>query len=155
MATRGGDALLEGAHLVGEGGLVTHGRRHPAQKRGDLGTRLGEAEDVVDEQQHVLALDVAEVLRHGQSRQGDAKTRARRLVHLAEHEGRLPEDAGLLHLDHEVVALTGALTDTGEHRHTTVVASNTGDHLLDEHRLADTGTTEAAAVKGSRPLVTR
>jgi peptide chain release factor 1 len=53
-------------------------------------------------------------------------------------------DAGLLHLRDEVVALTGALADTGEHRHTTVVAGHAGDHLLDEHRLADAGATEQA-----------
>src|SRR5690606_10450319 len=72
------------------------------------------------------------------------ETRARRLVHLAEDEGGLPEDASLLHLDHEVVALTGAFADTGEHRHTTVVARDPGDHLLDEDCLADTGTAEQA-----------
>ncbi len=144
MTTRRGDALLEGAHLVGEGGLVTHGGRHTAEEGRDLGAGLREAEDVVDEEEHVLLLDVAEVLRHRQRRQGDAKTRARRLVHLAEDEGGLAEDARLLHLDHEVVALTGALADTGEHRHTTVVAGDTGDHLLDEHRLADTGAAEEA-----------
>ncbi|KAG1647569.1 hypothetical protein GQR58_030489 [Nymphon striatum] len=33
---------------------------------------------------------------------------------------------------------------TGEHRHTTVVRSHTGDHLLDEHGLAYTSTTEQA-----------
>src|SRR6478752_3510283 len=144
VTARRGDALLEDAHLVGEVGLVAHRGRHAAEKRRHLRARLREAEDVVDEQEHVLLLDVAEVLRHRQRRQGDAKTRARRLVHLAEHEGGLSEDARLLHLDHEVVALTGALTDTGEHRHTTVVTGDTGDHLLDEHRLADTGTTEEA-----------
>ena len=144
MATRRGDALLERAHLVGEGRLVADRGRHPAEQGRDLGPGLGEPEDVVDEEQHVLALDVAEVLRHRQRRQGDAQTRARRLVHLAEDEGGLAEDAGLLHLDHEVVALTGALADPGEHRHTTVVARDAGDHLLDEHGLADAGTAEQA-----------
>ena len=144
MATRRGDALLERAHLVGEGRLVAHGGRHPAEQRGDLGAGLREPEDVVDEEQHVLLLHVAEVLRHRQRRQRDPQARARRLVHLAEDEGGLPEDAGLLHLDHEVVALTGALADTGEHRHTTVVAGDAGDHLLDEHGLADAGTAEQA-----------
>ena len=45
---------------------------------------------------------------------------------------------------HEVGALTGALADTGEHRHTTVVLRHTADHLGDEHGLADAGTTEQA-----------
>ncbi len=42
----------------------------------------------------------------------------------------------------QVVTLTGTLTDTGEHRHTTVVLRNTLDHLLDEDGLADARTTE-------------
>ena len=63
-----GDPLLQLAHLVGQRRLVAHGRRHPAEQRGDLGAGLGEPEDVVDEQQHVLVLHVAEVLRHGQRR---------------------------------------------------------------------------------------
>ena len=44
----------------------------------------------------------------------------------------------------EVVALTGALADTGEHRHTTVVLRDALDHLLDEDGLADARTTEEA-----------
>ena len=50
---------------------------------------LGESEDVVDEEQHVLALLVAEVLGHGEAGQGNAGARARRLVHLAVHKGDL------------------------------------------------------------------
>ena len=59
-----GDALLQLAHLVGQGRLVAHRRRHAAEEGGHLGAGLDEAEDVVDEQQHVLALHVAEVLGH-------------------------------------------------------------------------------------------
>src|SRR4051812_8206462 len=134
-----GDPLLELTHLVGQRRLVTHGRRHAAQQGRHLGTGLGEPEDVVDEQQHVLVLHIAEVLRHGQRGQGDAHARARRLVHLAEHEGGVVDDAVFAHLQEEVVALTGALADPGEHRRTTEVPGDTGDHLLDEHRLADAG----------------
>ena len=144
MTTRRGDALLQLTHLVGQRGLVTHGGRHATEQRGDLGAGLGEAEDVVDEQQHVLLLHVAEVLRHRQRRQGDAQTRARRLVHLAEDQRGLADDARLGHLTEEVVALAGALTDTGEHRHTGEVLRNAVDHLLDEDGLADTGTAEQA-----------
>src|SRR5690606_11674947 len=66
VAARGGDALLEDAHLVGEVRLVADRGGHAAQQRGDLRAGLGEAEDVVDEEQHLLLLDVAEVLRHRQ-----------------------------------------------------------------------------------------
>ena len=85
---------------------------------------------------------VAEVLRHGQRRQGDAHTGARRLVHLTEHQGGVLEHVGVRELDPEVVALTGALPHAGEHRGATEVAGDAVDHLLDEHRLADAGTTE-------------
>ncbi len=64
----------------------------PKQGR-DLAAGLREAEDVVDEQQRVGAGRVAEVLGHGQRREGDAETRARRLVHLAEDHAGLVDDA--------------------------------------------------------------
>ena len=80
---------------------------------------LREAEDVVDEEQHVLALDVAEVLGDGERREGDARARARRLVHLAVDEGRLDaalelDDARVHHLVVQVVALARALADARE-----------------------------------------
>ena len=98
VTTGRGDPLLQLAHLVGQRRLVTHRGRHPAEQRRDLGTGLGEPEDVVDEQQHVLLLHVAEVLGHRQRRQRDAQAGARRLVHLAEHQRGLLDDAGLGHL---------------------------------------------------------
>src|SRR5690606_15577489 len=51
-----GDALLQDAHFLGQGRLVTHRRRHAAQQRGHFGTGQGVAVDVVHEQQDVLAL---------------------------------------------------------------------------------------------------
>ena len=145
-----GDALLQLAHLVGQGGLVAHGRGHAAEQRRHLGAGLHEPEDVVDEQQHVLVLHVAEVLGHGERRQGDAEAHARRLVHLAEDQGGLLEHARLLHLEPEVGALTGALAHTGEHRHTTVVLGHTADHLGDEHGLAHAGAAEQADLAALR-----
>ena len=142
LTARRGDALLELTHLVGQRRLVAHRGRHPAEQGGDLGAGLGEPEDVVDEQQHVLALLVAEVLRHGQRRQRDAHTGARRLVHLTEHQCGVLEHVGVRELDPQVVALTGALADAGEHRGTAEVAGDAVDHLLDEHRLAHAGTAE-------------
>ena len=50
------------AHLGRQRRLVADCARHAPEQRRDLGARLDEAEDVVDEQQHVLAL-LAEVLR--------------------------------------------------------------------------------------------
>ena len=89
-------------------------------------------------------LDVAEVLGHRQRRQRDAQTHARRLVHLAEHERRVREDARLGHLQEQVVALARALADAGEHRHAAVLLRLAADHLLDDDGLADAGAAEHA-----------
>ena len=48
----------------------------------------------------------------------------------------------LVHLRDEVVALTGALTDAREDGDAVVEVGDTHDHFLDQHGLADTGTTE-------------
>ena len=76
--------------------------------------------------------------------QGDAEADARRLVHLAVDQRRLVDDAGLLHLEPHVGALTGALADTGEHGHTAVLLGDAVDHLLNDDGLADAGTAEEA-----------
>ena len=142
LATSRGDALLQLAHLVGQRGLITHRRRHPAEQCRHLGPGLGEPEDVVDEQQHVLARLVAEPFRHRQRGQRDSHTGAGRLVHLTEHQRGVLEHVGFLELDPEVVALAGALPHAGEHRSTGEVTGDAVDHLLDQHRLAHAGTAE-------------
>ena len=144
VTLRGRDPLLELAHLVGEGGLVTHRRGHAAEQRGHFRARLHETEDVVDEEQHVLVLHVTEVLGDGERRQRDAQAHARRLVHLAVDQRGLLDDARLLHLQPQVGAFTRPLAHTGEHRHTTVLGGDPVDHLLDEHGLAHAGAAEQA-----------
>ena len=113
---RRGDPLLELPHLGAQRRLVADGARHAAEQRRDLGARLDEAEDVVDEEQHVLAL-VAEVLGHRQAREPDAQARARRLVHLPVDERDLVDHLRLLHLEQRslpsrVRSPTPAKTDT-------------------------------------------
>src|SRR5439155_9042828 len=106
-------------------------------------------EDVVDEEEDVLALRVAEVLGDRQCRQSDAKACARRLRHLAVDEcgARLRmivdiDDAALLELDPQVVALARALADAAEHRHTAVLERDVVDQLHDDDRLAHAGAAE-------------
>ena len=103
---------------------------------------MGEPEDVVDEEKHILTLLIAEVLRHGQRRKCHAHTGAGRLVHLTEHQSGVLEHVGVGELDPQVVTLAGPLPYAGEHRGATEVASDAVDHLLDEHRLANAGTAE-------------
>jgi peptide chain release factor 1 len=148
----GGDALLQRSHLGRERRLVADRARHATEQRRHLGACLGEAEDVVDEEQHVLALLVAEVLGHRDAGQPHAQTGAGGLVHLAEHHHRLRDDARLGHLAVEVVAFARALAYAGEHREAAVLGGDVADQLLDEHGLADAGATEesdlAAALVG-------
>ena len=152
---RGGDALLQRAHVGRERRLIAHRRRNAAEQRRHFRAGLGEAEDVVDEEQHVLAL-VAEMLGDGEAGEADAGARARRLVHLAVHQRalgaggravvllRVLVDAGLDHLVIEVVALAGALADAGEHRIAAVRLGDVVDQLHDQHGLADAGAAEQA-----------
>lgn len=57
-------AHLEHTHVGGERGLVPHSGRDAAQQRRHLSSCLGEAEDVVHEEKHVLPLGVPEVLQN-------------------------------------------------------------------------------------------
>ena len=149
----GGDALLQRAHVGGERRLITHRRGNAAEQRRHFRAGLGEAEDVVDEEQHVLAL-IAEVLGDGQAGEADAGAGARRLVHLAEHQRafrlrsdprlRVGIDLGFDELVIEVVAFAGALADAGEHRITTMGLGDVVDQFLNQHGLADAGAAEQA-----------
>ena len=145
------DPLLQFAHLGEQRRLVADGRRHAAEQRRHFRARLRESEDVVDEQQHVLAFRVAEVLGHGERAEADAQSRARRLGHLPVDQGapgfaRVAghDDAALLELDPEVVPLAGAFADAAEHRHAAVLERDVVDQLLDDDGLADAGAAEQA-----------
>ena len=150
----GGDAFLQRAHVGGERRLIAHGGRNTAEQRRHFGAGLREAEDVVDEEQHVLAL-VAEMLGDRQAGKADAGAGARRFVHLAEHQGafRLDVRIGMMRVGVdlrfnefviEVVAFAGTLTDAGEHRVATMGLGNVVDQFLDQHGLADAGAAEQA-----------
>ena len=137
----GGDALLQSAHLGGQR-AGSDGRGHTAQQCGHLRACLGEAEDVIDEEQHILILHIAEILRHGQAGQCHAHTGSRGFVHLAIDQRSLVDNAALGHFAVQVVALTGALANTGEHRVAVVLGGDVIDQLLDQDRLADACTAE-------------
>merc|ERR1711997_1153412 len=144
----GGNTLLHGTHVSGKSWLVTDSRWDTAEQSRHLGAGLGEPEDVVDEEQHVLTLLVTEVLGDGQTSQGNTGTGARGLVHLSVHQGDLGglvlegDDTTLNHLVIQIVTLPGPLADTSEHRETTVSLGNVVDQLHDKHSLAHSSTAE-------------
>src|ERR1039458_2552699 len=154
---RGRDALLQLAHFRREVRLVADGRRHAAEERRDLRARLREAEDVVDEQEDVLALLVAEVLGGREAGQPDTQARARRLRHLAVDErslGFLPvlrvDDSGLGELEPEVVPLARPLADAREDRIAAGGLRDVVDELHDEHGLSDARAAEEAGLAAAR-----
>ena len=109
----------------------------------DTSTRLDEPEDVVDEEQHVVALladDSAIVRPVRPTRQ----PRPGRLVHLPVDERRQAEHPRLGHLDPEVVPFARALAHAGEDRAALVLRGDVVDQLLDQHRLAQPGAAEEA-----------
>jgi peptide chain release factor 1 len=143
----GGNSLLHTTHIGGEGWLVTDSGWNSTEQGRHLGTGLGESENVVNEEQHILSLLVSEVLGNGQTGKGDSSSGSRGLVHLTEHESDFGvtlevDDTGLPHLVVQIVTLSGSLTDTGEDGVTTVGLGDVVDKLLDQHGLSDTGTTE-------------
>jgi len=99
--------------------LVTDGRGDTTEQGRHFGTGLGESENVVNEEQHILAFLVTEVLGNGEAGQGDTSTGTRRLVHLTENESDLGvtlelDNTSFNHLMVQIVTLTSTLTDTYE-----------------------------------------
>ncbi len=145
-----GDALLQLAHLGRQRRLVTDRARDAAEQGGDLAAGLREAEDVVDEEEHVLAFIVAEILGNRQGRQCYASAGSGGLVHLAVDECRLGDDRrsgielGLHHVEVKVVSLAGALADAGEARDAAMGLRHVVDELHDDDGLADAGASEQA-----------
>ena len=93
----------------------------------------------------------------------DPQTGTGRLVHLAEDHARLVDhaaargaDLGMLHFQPQVVALAGPLAHAGEHGRTAVGRGDTGDQLLEDDRLAQSGAAEqsglAAADEGRQEV---
>ena len=133
-----------------ERGLIADRAGHAAEQRRDFRVGLHETENVVDEEQHVLALFVAEIFGDGDAGQRDAGARAGRLVHLAIDQRGLREHARLLQFAIEVVALARALADAGEDRHAAVLLGDVVDQFHDGDGLADAGAAEQSDLSAAR-----
>ena len=135
----GGDAFLEGTHFGAQGGLVAYGGGHSAQEGGYFHTGEDVAVDVVDEEEDVLVLFLAEVFGHSEAGESDAGADAGGFVHLSEDEDGAAEDAGVLHFVPEVVAFAGAFADAGEDGHAAVDGADVADEFLDDDGFAHAG----------------
>ena len=77
-----GNAFLESAHLGGKSRLISNGAGGAPEQGRDFRAGLREAEDVVDEEQHILVLLVTEIFCDGKTGQSHAQTGTRRFIHL-------------------------------------------------------------------------
>src|SRR5579862_503020 len=80
---RRGDSLLQLADFRVEVGLITYRGRHAAEQRRYFRARLNEAENIVDEEEHVEVFFIAEIFGDCQAGQADAEPGAGWLRHLS------------------------------------------------------------------------
>ena len=89
----GGNALFQLSELSRQSRLITDGGGHSSEQSGYFRTCLHIAEDVIDKEQNVLILHVAEVFRHGKPRESGSHSGAGRFVHLSEYQSGVFQDA--------------------------------------------------------------
>src|SRR6266568_9115858 len=144
-----GDALLQLTHLFCQVWLVAHSGGHATQERRYFSACLCEAEDVVDKEQHVLALFVTEVFRQRQSTQSHAQTSAGRLIHLTKDHSQAIDDPCIDHFFVQVVAFAGALTNTSKNAVAAMSLRDVVNEFLDDNGLAHTSTTKGSGFSTS------
>jgi len=144
----GSNSLLQGTEIGSQSRLITYSGWNTTEKGRHFGASLGESENVVYEQKHILVLFISKVLSNGESSKSDTGSGTRGLVHLTVHKGSLRfvrvqmDDTRLDHFVVEIVTLTSTFTNTGEDRVTTMSLSNIVNKFHNKHSLTDTGTTE-------------
>jgi peptide chain release factor 1 len=144
----GGNTLLKHTEIGSKSGLVTDSGGDTTKKGRHLGTSLSETENVINEEKHILALLITEVLSNSKTGKSNTSTSTRGLVHLTVDKSSLRtgladlNDTSLNHFTVKIVTLTSTLTDTDEDGVTTMSLSNVVNQLHDEDSLTDTGTTE-------------
>ena len=137
-----GDALLQLTHLVGQRGLVSHRRGHAAQQVDTSEPAWVNRKMLSMNSSTSWFCSSRKYSAMVRPTEGDPHTSARRLVHLDRTPARCPwstlasASSTQRSLPSRVRSPTPANTDAAE------VAGDAVDHLLDEHRLADTGAAE-------------
>ena len=139
--TGGGNAFLQLTHFGGEGRLVTYRGRHTTKKRRHFRTRHGEAENVVYEEQHVLAL-ITEVFRHGECGQRHTKAHTGGFIHLTINHHGIFHNAVFDHFTVQAGSFAGTFTHTSEHGITLMHGSHRADELHDDNGFASSSAAE-------------
>jgi hypothetical protein len=111
------EMYIHATHVSRECRLITDGGGDTTKQSRHLGTSLGEAENVVDEEQHILAFLVTEVLGDCEASKSYTSTCTSGLVHLTEDKSYLGvtlevDDTSLNHFMVQIVTLTSTFTNT-------------------------------------------
>ena len=110
----GCDTLLQSAHFRLQCRLIPYRRGHTSQQSGYLRTCLGETENIINKQQHILTALITEIFCHCQTGQTDAHSCPGGLIHLSEYHGCLIDNPGFFHFIIQVIAFSGTLAYTGK-----------------------------------------
>ena len=134
---------MQAAHISGQRWLIAHSRRNTAKQRRHFGASLCKAEDVINEEEHIFALLIAEIFSLCKTCQSNTGTRAWRLVHLAINQRHAAvafkvDHFGVDHFVIKIVTFTGPLTHTGKDRVSTEEFRDIVDQLLNKNGLANT-----------------
>mmetsp|Transcript_35100 Transcript_35100/g.73103 ORF Transcript_35100/g.73103 Transcript_35100/m.73103 type:complete len:448 (+) Transcript_35100:278-1621(+) len=148
-----GNTFLKTTHISGKSGLVTDSRRNTSKKGGHFRTGLGETENVVHKEQHILVFFITEVLGNGKTGKSDTGAGTWGFVHLPVDKsglGSIGGASGFVNLNHttfnhfvvKIISLTGTFTNTGEDRVSSVVDGNVVNKFHNNNGFSYTGTTE-------------
>ena len=150
---------IRDAHLLAEAHVIhAHAARVLARTNqpGNLRASLYEAENVVDEQQHVAMFVVAEILGHRQGDVPNAEPAARWFVHLAKNHDGGGQHARILHLAIQLLAFPAPLADPAENAHPAMPSGHVVNDLRQQDRFSDARTAEesrlAAALQRSEQV---
>ena len=139
----GCDSFLQCAHFCCQGRLISYGGWHTSQQCRYFRTCLGETENIIDEQQHILMFFITEIFCHRQPGQCNTHSGTRRFVHLSEYHGRLFDNARTLSF-RSTRSLPSLVRSpyAGENGNTAVLCRNVADQLLDQYGFSYAGTAE-------------
>ena len=139
----GRDALLQFANFRIQVWLVSHGGRHAAQQRGNFRARLHKSENIVDKEQHIQMLFVAEIFGNRQAGQSHPQARAGRLRHLSVNQRRSRffgiagnHYSGFLEFQPQVVPFACSFAHSGKHGNAAVLHGHVVNQFLNQHGLA-------------------
>ena len=126
-----GDPFLQPRQFRAHGRLIAQTRRHLPHQAGYLHAGLDEAENIIDEQQHVAMLVVPEILGHCQRRIAHAEPAPRRLVHLPEHHHHVRQDTRPLHVTVKLLPFAAPFANPAKNAYALMVPDHVVNHFAE------------------------